>query len=1122
MTSTATDPAEEQHRATSPKAVARRKAKERAQRLRQNAEPEQVVPSVPTEAYRVSHILIKHSDSARQASWRDPDGKQIRQRTLEAAEESLSELLDGLHELDGQARAALFAQLAGEVSDCGSARDGGGGDLGELEAGEMDEAFEEAVFELPVWGLSGVVETESGSHIVLRTPVEDVKGDTMVRSSHILIKYDGSARQSSWRDPEGKDISRRSNADAEALLDELRGELAELEGQDRLDRFAELAGEVSDCGSARAGGGGDLGEMPLSEMAEEIAEVFEGGLDVGDVSDVVETQSGLHIVMRTEGAADGDGAQMYRMMHILLKHQGSARQSSWRDPDGKHIRQRTREAAAGMLRELLQDVYTRNGGLDRAERFAQLAGEVSDCGSARDGGGGDLGELEAGEMDEAFEEAVFELPVWGLSGVVETESGSHIVLRTPVDYKPVLTAAAFKTKKLDEGGSSSSSSRSPELGGLAMKLRGMALGEVKARARYAGVREDRVESAIDDAVDDPKASVIELVLSGLTEMKEALSALRMGELKDRAVQQAGLDVERVDTLIDEAVGNPKAELIQLIMDQAMHPPDLDPAVIEKKRQAMAQAAAEEEAARNAAEEAEREHQAAKQAAAEALAAAEKEEQESAAAAAAAAQEEAEAAAAEQAAATEEAEAIAAEATAAKELQDVEEAERILAEKKASGDAEEIAQAEVNLAREKAEAAEARAAAERERAEADDAATTAERERAEAEEAKQVAAKEKQEAEQAKLEATTFLAQEAEAKQKADAEAADALEKAKALDEASQALSVDIDGMIRAGEPEPEPPPPRLTAEELEERYGWPSLHDAIADSAGWDQLREILAADPQACTEESRSTGVLPLHALLTMLPRFKPAVGMRLRAKKRPLGHRNMSGDTYYPCDVLDVSDDGRTMTVSYPDEGKYGIEDDALPIELLEPSCAAPPGGSAANVPIDLVEQMIVAHPAACQTKDPTGKVPVQHAMKNGASMGVVRALRFTGSPTLVFKHKEKVGRAMGRIRTLKKMDMLTPSLSNLGKAMQMEQTQQHHQQQQEAMSLAAGAGAAGAVEAAGAAAEGEPVPGGLTAAEVIARKSLLSLPGMVEGTAGQEAEAEAGEEDNLLEQLGALLDK
>eukprot|EP01046_Picozoa_sp_COSAG06_P051425 COSAG06_NODE_8382_length_2190_cov_1.855571_2_plen_92_part_00 len=91
-------------------------------------------------------------------------------------------------------------------------------------------------------------------------------------------------------------------------------------------------------------------------------------------------------------------------------------------------------------------------------------------------------------------------------------------------------------------------------------------------------------------------------------------------------------------------------------------------------------------------------------------------------------------------------------------------------------------------------------------------------------------------------------------------------------------------------------------------------------------------------------------------------------------------------------------------------------------------------------------------------------------------------------------------------------------------MEQTQQHHQQQQEAMSLAAGAGAgaAGAVEAAGAAAEGEPVPGGLTAAEVIARKSLLSLPGMVEGTAGQEAEAEAGEEDNLLEQLGALLDK
>ena len=59
---------------------------------------------------------------------------------------------------------------------------------------------------------------------------------------------------------------------------------------------------------------------------------------------------------------------------------------------------------------------------------------MSDCGSARDGGGGDIGQLHAGDMDEAFEEAVFGLPVWGLSGVIETESGSHIALRVPTDY----------------------------------------------------------------------------------------------------------------------------------------------------------------------------------------------------------------------------------------------------------------------------------------------------------------------------------------------------------------------------------------------------------------------------------------------------------------------------------------------------------------------------------------------------------------------------------------------------------------------------------------------------------------------------------------------------------------
>lgn len=121
----------------------------------------------------------------------------------------------------------------------------------------------------------------------------------LVRASHILVKFDGSARPSSWRDPEGTAIGQRSRADATTILTRLRDELLDLTGQQRADRFAAMARDVSDCGSGREEMGGDLGELVLTEMAADIAAVFENGLEVGEVSEVVETESGLHIVLRT-------------------------------------------------------------------------------------------------------------------------------------------------------------------------------------------------------------------------------------------------------------------------------------------------------------------------------------------------------------------------------------------------------------------------------------------------------------------------------------------------------------------------------------------------------------------------------------------------------------------------------------------------------------------------------------------------------------------------------------------------------------------------------------------------------------------------------------------------------
>jgi len=60
--------------------------------------------------------------------------------------------------------------------------------------------------------------------------------------------------------------------------------------------------------------------------------------------------------------------------------------------------------------------------------FEELASEVSDCSSAKRGG--DLGKFGRGQMQRPFEEASFALKVGEMSGVVDTDSGVHIILRT--------------------------------------------------------------------------------------------------------------------------------------------------------------------------------------------------------------------------------------------------------------------------------------------------------------------------------------------------------------------------------------------------------------------------------------------------------------------------------------------------------------------------------------------------------------------------------------------------------------------------------------------------------------------------------------------------------------------
>lgn len=73
-----------------------------------------------------------------------------------------------------------------------------------------------------------------------------------------------------------------------------------------------------------------------------------------------------------------------RASHILIKHQGSRRKASWKDPEGRVIQNTTKESAICQLKALRDDI------LSRKAKFEDVASRFSDCSSAKRGG--DLGQ----------------------------------------------------------------------------------------------------------------------------------------------------------------------------------------------------------------------------------------------------------------------------------------------------------------------------------------------------------------------------------------------------------------------------------------------------------------------------------------------------------------------------------------------------------------------------------------------------------------------------------------------------------------------------------------------------------------------------------------------------------
>ena len=105
-----------------------------------------------------SHLLVKHNKSRNPSSWRSA--------SITRSKDEAREILEGYRAqiVSGEVK---FADLAKQFSDCSSAKRGG--DLGPFGRGAMQKPFEDASFALSVGELSGIVDSDSGLHIILRT-----------------------------------------------------------------------------------------------------------------------------------------------------------------------------------------------------------------------------------------------------------------------------------------------------------------------------------------------------------------------------------------------------------------------------------------------------------------------------------------------------------------------------------------------------------------------------------------------------------------------------------------------------------------------------------------------------------------------------------------------------------------------------------------------------------------------------------------------------------------------------------------------------------------------------------------------------------------------------------------
>jgi parvulin-like peptidyl-prolyl isomerase len=172
-----------------------------------------------------------------------------------------------------------FATVAAAESDAPSSKVRGGvmGTFAREEWPELHTAIRDPLFALKVNERSaGVIEAPYGYVLLQRCPVEKAHG------AHILVRYTGAKR--------APEEMQRTKDEARTIATEVHQQVI-APGAD----FAALAKKYSEDGSADTGG--DIGNPGRGRLAVPFEQTL-FAMKVGDISGVVESEYGFHIIKR--------------------------------------------------------------------------------------------------------------------------------------------------------------------------------------------------------------------------------------------------------------------------------------------------------------------------------------------------------------------------------------------------------------------------------------------------------------------------------------------------------------------------------------------------------------------------------------------------------------------------------------------------------------------------------------------------------------------------------------------------------------------------------------------------------------------------------------------------------